>query len=87
MAPKTQTVYQMKADVQGNLLIEFFWKISWEKFEKLDVEKPVFSRGCEIIVPLVLKGLTREKKKLISTETTNMYYSAQYLFSPFLGKC
>ena len=30
----------MKADVQGNLLIELFFKIS-----KLDVEKLVYSRG------------------------------------------
>ena len=36
---KMQTVYQMKADVQGILLIEFCLKISFEKFEKLDVEK------------------------------------------------
>ncbi len=55
MDPKMQTVYQMKADVQSNLLIEFFFKISFEKFEKLDVEKPFF-KGGEIILP-VLKGL------------------------------
>ena len=46
----------MKDDVYGNLLIEFFFKISFGKFEMLDVEKPVFSRGEEIIPP-VLKGL------------------------------
>ena len=49
MAPKTQIVYQ------SNLLIEFFFKISSEIFEELDVEKPVFSRREEIILP-VLNG-------------------------------
>ena len=33
--PKTQTISQMKADVQGNQLIEFFLKISFQGGEEI----------------------------------------------------
>ena len=52
-----QTVYEMKDDVWGYLVVKLVFEIDFEKIEICDVEKPIFLRGGIIIPPSVLKGL------------------------------
>ena len=51
----SENVYQMKSDDQGNLLIEFFFTISFEKFDKFDVENHPLP-GPQRVYPILYEG-------------------------------
>ena len=42
---KAQTTNQIKDKDRVNIVIKFFFKISFENMEKFGVEKPIFSEG------------------------------------------
>ena len=42
---KAQTTNQIKDKDRVNIVIKFFFKISFENMEKFGVEKPIFSGG------------------------------------------
>ena len=51
-----QTAHRMKEKDCVNVLIKFFFYISFENMEKFGVKKLIFSGGVEIHPPLYLKG-------------------------------
>ena len=53
MASKKQTVYQMKADIGGNMLVESVSEIAIKNFEKLANWLPTatFARSSGVEVP------------------------------------